>query len=174
MATFEVDVDGATYEVDAPDENTAWQWANETHKQAIPKQSMMSKVGEAAGNFGVGALSGAADIGNTLINASTYIPRKIGNVAANAMGVDNPLEEWNQDRQAGLKRFNDDYKDSTAFSLGRTGANIAGTLGVGGGAGSILASASKTPRALQLANALKTGGMAQGTLANKVAGGARY
>jgi hypothetical protein len=137
-----------------------------------PEQSTLSQVGEAAGNFGVGALSGAADIGNTLINASTYIPRKIGNVAADAMGVENPLEEWNQDRQAGLKRFNDDYKDSTAFSLGRTGANIAGTLGVGGGAGSILASASKTPRALQLANALKTGGMAQGTLANKVAGGA--
>jgi hypothetical protein len=172
MATFEVDVDGATYEVDAPDENTAWQWANETHKQAKPKQSTLSQVGEVAGNFGKGALSGAADIGNTLINASSYIPRKIGDVAANAMGVENPLEEWNQHRQSRFKDFNDDNKDSTAFSLGRTGANIAGTLGVGGGAGSVLASASKTPRALQLANALKTGGMAQGTLANKVMGGA--
>lgn len=31
MATFEVDVKGATYEVDAPDEATAWKWANATH-----------------------------------------------------------------------------------------------------------------------------------------------
>lgn len=43
MATFEVDVEGATYEVDAPDENTAWQWANATHKQAQPKQETMQQ-----------------------------------------------------------------------------------------------------------------------------------
>lgn len=30
MPTYEVDVGGATYEVDAPDEKTAWRWANAT------------------------------------------------------------------------------------------------------------------------------------------------
>jgi hypothetical protein len=35
MATYEVDVGGKTYEVDAPDPNTAWQWANYTHQQSI-------------------------------------------------------------------------------------------------------------------------------------------
>lgn len=34
MPTFEVDVKGATYEVDAPDERTAWAWANKTHQQS--------------------------------------------------------------------------------------------------------------------------------------------
>ena len=34
MPTYEVDVGGKTYEVDAPDPNTAWQWANYTHAQA--------------------------------------------------------------------------------------------------------------------------------------------
>lgn len=33
MAKFDVDVGGVTYEVDAPDENTAWKWANQTHAQ---------------------------------------------------------------------------------------------------------------------------------------------
>jgi len=33
MPTFDVDVGGITYEVDAPDETTAWNWANYTHKQ---------------------------------------------------------------------------------------------------------------------------------------------
>lgn len=31
MATFDVDVEGVTYEVDAPDENTAWKYANKFH-----------------------------------------------------------------------------------------------------------------------------------------------
>jgi hypothetical protein len=35
MATYEVDVGGKTYEVEAPDPNTAWQWANYTHQQSI-------------------------------------------------------------------------------------------------------------------------------------------
>lgn len=32
--TYEVDIDGETYEVDAPDERTAWQWANAEHGKA--------------------------------------------------------------------------------------------------------------------------------------------
>lgn len=36
MKTYEVDVGGKTYEVDAPDEATAWKWANATHKKAAP------------------------------------------------------------------------------------------------------------------------------------------
>lgn len=36
MATFDVDVGGATYEVDAPDERTAWKWANWTHAKEKP------------------------------------------------------------------------------------------------------------------------------------------
>jgi len=42
MATFDVDVGGTTYEVDAPDERTAWKWANATHakaQQPEPKQT---------------------------------------------------------------------------------------------------------------------------------------
>ena len=34
MATFAVDLQGATYEVDAPDPETAWKWANISHMQA--------------------------------------------------------------------------------------------------------------------------------------------
>lgn len=33
MAKFKVKVEDATYRVDAPDENTAWDWANQTHSQ---------------------------------------------------------------------------------------------------------------------------------------------
>ena len=62
MAKFDVDVEGATYEVDAPDENTAWRWANETHKQSpkIPQKTGMDlmrdksvPLGQRMGEHGV-------------------------------------------------------------------------------------------------------------------------
>lgn len=40
MATFDVDIGSATYRVDAPDENTAWRWANMTHAQAPKDQGL--------------------------------------------------------------------------------------------------------------------------------------
>lgn len=33
MAKFDVDIEGATYEVDAPDEQTAWNWANQIREK---------------------------------------------------------------------------------------------------------------------------------------------
>lgn len=37
MPTFDVTVQGKQYEVDAPDVNTAWHWANQTHAQSSMK-----------------------------------------------------------------------------------------------------------------------------------------
>jgi hypothetical protein len=44
MATFEVDVGNATYQVDAPDEKTAWKMANNFHS-ATPQESPSMKEG---------------------------------------------------------------------------------------------------------------------------------
>jgi hypothetical protein len=38
MKTYEVDIEDKTYEVDAPDEVTAWNWANQHHAQKVQKQ----------------------------------------------------------------------------------------------------------------------------------------
>jgi hypothetical protein len=167
MATFEVDIEGVTYEVDAPDENTAWAWANQTHTTEKPKLD----IGQTAKNFGKGLLSGTADIGDTLIDAAGKLPiARIGGAIAD-YASDGEYTKQNEQRKAGLEGFNKE-NEGTAFNLGRIGGNIAGTAGVGGGAGAALALASKTPRALALANAIKTGGMGAGSLGTKVAGGA--
>lgn len=69
MATYEVDIGGATYEVDAPDERTAWRWANATHSKAAkpaanrydPTEGMstgdkvLAGVGKAFADLGRGA-----------------------------------------------------------------------------------------------------------------------
>lgn len=122
--------------------------------------------------LGKGLVSGAADIGNTLINASTFIPRKIGNLASNVYGVQNPLEQYNQQRQQGLESFNQENKGSIPFTVGRIGGNIAGTMGAGGVIGKTLQAASKTPEALSIANAIAGGGSGGGSLIPNVLGGA--
>jgi hypothetical protein len=173
MATFEVDVDGVTYEVDAPDENTAWQWANQTHSsetsQSKPTMEPQNEsLGDSFSNLGKGLLSGSADIGNTLINASTFIPRKLSQAAyelqsptslsdlITSKGKLSPLEKWNRDRQSGLEAFNKDNEDSTAFNMGRVASNIAGSAGVG----NLLKVPALAANMPKLARALETGGFA--------------
>ncbi len=170
MATFEVDIDGATYEVDAPDENTAWAWANETHSQSKPSTTQTFLKG--AADLGKGALSGAADIGNNLIKLSSNmpIPRMMASAATEFNGGKNPLDVETANREAGLESFNK-QNDSIPFNVGRIGANIAGTMGAGGAIGTALQGASKTPQALALANAIKTGGFGGGNTLTNIAGG---
>ena len=48
MAGFEVDVGGRTYEVDAPDPQTAWKWANQFHKDAEGKRQERVAADQAA------------------------------------------------------------------------------------------------------------------------------
>jgi hypothetical protein len=180
MATFEVDVGGVTYEVDAPDENTAWQWANQAHATSMQKNPQQQDIYDTAGgnaeqstvmDLAKGALVGASDIGNTLINAATFIPRTLSNVAykqQNPATVSDlisgkervsPFEAWNREREAGLHDYVDENKGSGAFTVGRIGANIAGTAGVGGLLGKGVQAVSQAPKAMQLAKALETGGL---------------
>ena len=66
MAKFAVDVQGAKYEVDAPDENTAWQWAYSTHmgsQKAAPAFTPTERTfGEAAKDIGAGVVSGVGSL----------------------------------------------------------------------------------------------------------------
>jgi hypothetical protein len=173
MTTFEVDVDGVTYEVDAPDENTAWQWANQTHasESSQPKpvvEPQNESLGDSFSNFGKGLLSGAADIGNTLINASTFIPRKLSQAAYERQNQTSlsdlitgkervsPFDHWNSERESSLKDFNTSNEDSTAFNVGRIASNIAGTAGVG----NVLKAPALAADLPKLARALETGGFA--------------
>lgn len=72
-----------------------------------------------SGEFQKGLVSGAADIGNTLLNvASSVLPEK------------SAARKWNDERDASLKDFNKS-NDGTLFSAGRLTSNIAGTAGVG-------------------------------------------
>lgn len=71
MATFEVKIGDAVYDVDAPDENTAWKWANQTHgtstqsrpKDALDNPNMAVEGMSTAEKLLAGAGKGMADVG---------------------------------------------------------------------------------------------------------------
>lgn len=135
---------------------------------------MLEKFGDYAIGNTMGALRGAADIGNTLINAGSFIPRKLSQIPADIMGVENPLETLNQRREEGLDQWTEENKGQPGFGVGRLGGNALGTMGVAGALGKTVQGLSQAPIALQLAQALNTGGMGAGAggIGTRAAGGA--
>jgi hypothetical protein len=112
------------------------------------------------GRLAAGAALGISDIGNTALNALTYLPGKVlPNVA-----------QWNRTRNADFEALTEQNKDSTAFKVGRIGGDIATTLPVGGILGQgvrTLASlpqlATAAPQLGRLASAVASGGMRTGS-----------
>jgi hypothetical protein len=135
------------------------------------------QLGEAATNTFAGVASGFAGVGDTIINA-------VGNLAeGNLPSAEQfrlpgaPAEQYsNAERSASLRQFNDDHKDSTAFTVGQIGGNILATAPVGGVLGAGVKALA--PGATGLANALTTGGMRAGAtpgvgnMLTRIAGGA--
>ena len=67
MPTYDVDVGGKTYEVDAPDPDTAWQWANsyaneQTSAQPAPTPTGERTWGETVTDVGAGLVQGAGSL----------------------------------------------------------------------------------------------------------------
>lgn len=96
MAKFAVDVGGTSYEVEAPDERTAWQWANATHEKSKPAPLKQIDVNGPQGptgsfleNVGAGAGKAIYDTGRGLGQlARMALPDR----AANAMGLPTQAE----------------------------------------------------------------------------------
>lgn len=124
------------------------------------KPARASKDKSTARGLLEGAALGISDIGNTVLNVAT-----------------SPLESmfpavrrWNRTRNADFEALTEENKDSTAFKVGRVGANIAATLPVGGvlGAGAraaapALARAGMSAPAVEaLASSLASGGFRVG------------
>ena len=101
MPTYEVDVEGKTYEVDAPDPNTAWQWANYTNSES-KKASQERTWGEAAKDVGAGLISGVGSVvqlPGQLYGLATGDFSKTG-----TLGLGKDIEQYGEEmKSAGLK-----------------------------------------------------------------------
>ena len=104
MPTYEVDVGSSTYEVDAPDERTAWNWANRTHQEmAAKKPSKDISLGERVKDVGAGLVSG--------VGALAQLPGQLSGLAGltqlddtGLQGVGKNIQQYGQEmKSAGLK-----------------------------------------------------------------------
>jgi len=173
--TFEVDIGGKTYEVDAPDSKTAWVWANQTH------QASGKKVKSSLGiNLPTGAIAGAADIGTTLLTPIDWAARKMGaqNVPILQDIVGFEPEERRRLIEKTMVEMGAD-PESAGYQVGKVGTQILGTAGAPGAiARPFIAAERVAPVAGTIGRAIESGGFNVDTgskLANaalRVGGGA--
>lgn len=132
---------------------------------AAPAKAADDGVGATLKKAAQGAALGISDIGNTALNVLT----------APIAAVSPAVAQWNRTRNADFDALTEQNKDSTAFKLGRVGANVAATIPVGG---TLAAGLARVPmvaaRAAPLINAISSGGFVTGspaatTLAGKAA-----
>lgn len=125
---------------------------------AAPATAPSGGVAQTVGNLAAGAVRGAGSIGATIL-----APVDIAKDALDGKGLS---LESNRERRASMDAALGNLgaeTDSTAFKIGKVGAEVAGTLGVGGTIAKAvpLVAGAASP----LANALATGGMRAGNVA---------
>lgn len=141
MPTYDVDVGGKTYEVDAPDPTTAWKWANAVHAKSAPKEDQAKERGVAeelgrqvglTARAGVEGLTGLAGIvtdpltslANKALPESMQMPplQQSASQLLTAAGV--PQPETTQER----------IVQQAAQALAGGGGSVAAARGIAGAA----------------------------------------
>lgn len=154
-------------EVEFPDDMTDEQISaviRQNMPQAPKDKNLLEKYADYAKNTTLGAVRGAGSIGATLV-----APYDIAKDYAAGKGLS--LDSNRQRREAidaGLREMGADT-ESMGYGIGKVGAEIAGTAGVGGALAKPVAGV-----APKLAAALQSGGMTAngGNMATRIAGGA--
>lgn len=127
------------------------------NNQTKPESNGSSTFAQNIGNLVAGAVRGAGSIGSTII--APY------DMAKDAIAGKGLSLESNRARRAaidgGLREMGANT-DSTLYSVGKIGGEIAGTAGAGGVIAKGLQAVSQAPKAVALANAIRTGGMTTG------------
>lgn len=134
-------------------------------------QSLMSSIGQGLGNLGAGALRGAGSIGATLLwpidKATDMIQGDREQSLSGLVTGKKPMSRNEERRHAmdsGLQLMGAD-PESMLYKGGKLGAEVAGTLGVGGMAANGVRALSSAPAAEALASAIASGGFKTGQAA---------
>jgi len=144
------------------DEEFEFRLRAEQEAQSPQDTSMMQDIGQGIGNLAAGAIRGAGSIGATIISPFDY---------AGLTGMTS--EERRSQITEGLQSMGAE-PESMLFKGGKLAGEIAGTAGAGGVLAKGIGLASQSPKALALAEALRTGGMTAGGagIGTRMAGGA--
>lgn len=120
MATFEVDVGNATYQVDAPDEKTAWKMASDVHK-AAPQESPSMQAGRKM-DFSIGGVPVGSSIQgaiNALQGPTMGFLDELAGVAAAPFGK---YKEARDIVRGATQQFRQEYPIPAALTSAMTSA----------------------------------------------------
>lgn len=140
-------------------------------------ESFMQQAGNVAANIGAGAVRGAGSIGATLLTPIDAI-RRIPGVSdflsmVSPLGVlgGPPPADRRKEMDKALASLGADT-GSLAFKGGKIGAEIAGTLGVGGGMANAMRSLPIAAKVPGFVGAVESAGMTAPNMLTRMAGGA--
>ena len=103
MPTYEVDVGGHTYEVDAPDPNTAWQWANMTAQAPAPAAKPAPFSLRDTGLSLFEGLTGAAQGVASAFGAENPVAQELGSIQKHWGTLKTPERQAEIQRRAQLE-----------------------------------------------------------------------
>lgn len=115
MPIYEVDVGGKTYEVDAPDPNTAWQWANYTDKNPAKEPGFFSNIGELLVKGGKQTL-GAAEVGPSVIAGGDVAAKS--KLIAEQLGQTGPEPKELKEVKGAFKEEGKAWEEAQGFMQG--------------------------------------------------------
>lgn len=158
-----------------------WRSAPIVPEDGFNAEAAADTVVDVAKNIGAGALSGAANIGATLMwpvdKLTDYVRGDRTQTMSGIVKGEKPLSR-NEERRQKLREFFSENvtPESNAFRLAELGSEIAGTAGVGGAiAGGVRAGGAALAPASQaipkLASAIESGGFKLGSPAAQTVGG---
>lgn len=138
MPKYDVDFGGKTYEVDAPDSRTAWQWAQSYAQKNKPKEGVLAAVGKGIESLASGTRTGFGLFGDANQAALAGIERQkdISNRFADQTGLDLLKQAYEQRGVTGaIGEVGRQIPLAIAEQLPRMGATAAGArLGAMAGA----------------------------------------
>lgn len=172
MATYEVDVGGKTYEVDAPDEKTAWKWANYEHKKAATGDAApvratgaanqakptteQKMIGSPLARMFRGAILDPVDAGAQLLPRGLQMVTSLGGLA------DNPVSDFFGEEAKRVDAINSQRNDQFEGARKATGQEGIDAWRL---AGNVVSPANKVIGAVAPLSATTTAGrVAQGAL----------
>ena len=129
MPKYDVDFGGKTYEVDAPDPRTAWQWAQSYALKNKPKEGVLAAVGKGIEQLASGTRTGTGLFTDANQAALAGIERQkdISNRFAEQTGLDLLKKAYEQQGVfGGIKEVGRQIPLAIAEQLPRMGATVAG------------------------------------------------
>ena len=137
MGAFTVNVGGKDYDVDAPDEKTAWKWAKATHIKSLGKEGVSQPAPTPFRSSAEKAVTPQEEVlGNPMVRGMIGAARPFvgaGQLIANTVGMGEPVNKAITETDRNIQRGRE-FIGSTGFDAFQAGGQMASPAYLGAAA----------------------------------------